>query len=67
MKRCTNEEFDDAMERYYKKFGEYFPTECGMDNTAAVIHANKAIEKGEPYDPNEELRKRGIDPDSIVW
>ena len=51
-------------DEYYEKFGESFPSMCYAGEPMKKM--KKCIKSGKPYNPDEELRKRGINPDD-VW
>ena len=45
-------EFWETMDAYNEAFGEYFPTEsCYASNAEMIELMRKAIETGEPYEP----------------
>ena len=67
MHKYSNEDYLKALEDYAREFHEGFPTECVKDPDSIIEYIRDSIEKGEPYDPEEELRKKGIDPATIVW
>lgn len=60
-------EYNNSLDRYESKFGEGFPTECVKSPEMIMKLIDQAIKEGKPYDPEESLRRRGIDPKRIVY
>ena len=67
MHKYSSEKYLEALADYSLIFNEGFPTECVKNPDTIIELIQEAIEKGEPYDPEEELRKQGIDPAMIVY
>lgn len=67
MHKYSNDDYLAALNDYSLEFGEGFPTECVKNPDLIIECIRESIEKGEPYDPEEGLRKKGIDPDFIVY